>query len=249
MTNLELSSSSKVYVGDTQAKKVYIGNTRVWSASRLPDGYEDIPYISSTKTGGQYIDLNYKLMETTDDIKLELKFNIKDNGLNTSGQGTFMSCKREISPYPGFAFRVPNQADVNDVRLEFGTKWQISNSYGGNGTWYVAGYETLNASSASNNPKKTNQIIEDTIILDNIPSTQTQDISTFVFCTFSSSNQPMRYVVADLYYLKITKGTQVVRDLLPAKRISDSAIGMYDVQNNVFYTSGSANSFVEGTDS
>ena len=38
--------------------------------------YEQLYYISSTATGGQYIDLGCKLFETTDEVQIEIKFNL-----------------------------------------------------------------------------------------------------------------------------------------------------------------------------
>ena len=38
--------------------------------------YEQLEYISSTATGGQYINLGCKLMENTDDIHIDIKFKI-----------------------------------------------------------------------------------------------------------------------------------------------------------------------------
>ena len=38
--------------------------------------YQKINYISSTSTGGQYIDLGCHLMENTDDIQIDIKFKV-----------------------------------------------------------------------------------------------------------------------------------------------------------------------------
>ena len=67
--------------------------------------YQQLEYISSTKTGGQYIDLCCKLMENTDDIQMYIKFNIKGNGKDNNGQSTLIASQPEVNPYPGFVLR------------------------------------------------------------------------------------------------------------------------------------------------
>ena len=74
--------------------------------------YKRIEYISSTSTGGQYIDLGCKLLENTDDIEIDIKFNIKGRGKD-NGQSTFIAAQPEISPYPGFVLRY-NTASITD---------------------------------------------------------------------------------------------------------------------------------------
>jgi hypothetical protein len=73
--------------------------------------------------------------------------------------------------------------------------------------------------------------------LNNIPASQVNNCTCTLFCALDSSNNPFRFCEADLYYLKFTKGNTVVRDLIPAKRSSDNEIGLYDIQNDVFYAS------------
>ena len=63
---------------------MYYGSTLIWSAappSRLPAGYTELEYISSTSSGGQYIDLNIKLYETLNtNYDIAIKFNLKGVG-------------------------------------------------------------------------------------------------------------------------------------------------------------------------
>ena len=61
--------------------------------------YQVLDYISSTATGGQYIDLGCKLMENTDDIRIDMKYNIKGHGKTGVQQSTFICAQPETSPY------------------------------------------------------------------------------------------------------------------------------------------------------
>ena len=56
-------------IGEQEAN-IYYGNI-------LLTRYKPLEYISSTQTGGQYIDLGCKLLENTDDIEIDMKYNFK----------------------------------------------------------------------------------------------------------------------------------------------------------------------------
>jgi hypothetical protein len=91
MTSTEIANASKIMLGSTEAVKMYIGSTVIWEpqttpAGPLPAGYTELEYISSTTSGGEYIDLNIKLYETANtEYDIAIKFNIKGAGSdNTS---------------------------------------------------------------------------------------------------------------------------------------------------------------------
>lgn len=74
----------------------------------------------------------------------------------------------------------------------------------------------------------------------------THNWGTSLFCYFSnSSNSPARFVEADLYYFKLFVNGTLVRDLIPCKN-SNNVVGMYDVVNDVFYTSPNGAAFTAG---
>lgn len=205
--------------------------------------YERLQYISSTSTGGQYIDLGCKLLQNTDDIQIDIKFNIKGEGKTSSGSdnrlSTLISSQPEVSPWPGFILRRFSTANTN-IHLQ--AKWQFTNSvarsskydskylsYGNNGTTNATAFGTL---------------CEFSEILDNIPSSQINDTTCTLFCSFDASNNPFRFCEADLYYLRFKKGEQIIRDLIPVKKGSE--VGLYDIENDVFYTSMGSAPFVAG---
>lgn len=49
-----------------------------------------------------------------------------------------------------------------------------------------------------------------------------------------------------IYEVKLWNGDTLTRDLIPVKRNSDDALGMYDLVNNVFYTNSGTGSFIAG---
>lgn len=49
-----------------------------------------------------------------------------------------------------------------------------------------------------------------------------------------------------IYKFKIYEDGEMIRNFIPAKRISDSKVGMYDIVNNIFYTNQGTGKFVAG---
>lgn len=56
-------------------------------------------------------------------------------------------------------------------------------------------------------------------------------------------NAPIK---AKIYSFKFSQGNEVVADLIPAQRISDDKVGMYDIINNTFYSSAGTEEFLAG---
>ncbi len=206
--------------------------------------YKRLSYISSTQTGGQYIDLGCHLLENTDDIRIDIKFNIKDRGLNSSNQqGTLLCSQPEVNPYPGFVLRYKNQNSARTLQLQ--TKWNFTGCYYGNSKGQSQ-YLTTDGDNNVNAQKLDNNIYEFSEILDNIPSSQINDCTCTLFCALDGSNNPFRYVEADLYYLRLLKGNNIVRNLIPVQRMFDNKVGLWDLENQVFYTSQGNEPFVAG---
>ena len=214
----------------------------------IPLKYKPLQYISSTKTGGQYIDLGCHLLENTDDIKIDIKFNFKGRGKNASGGdpnlSTLISSQPEISPWPGFVLRILSQY-YNRINLQ--AKWQFTNSVKrGIENKYDSKYLTHWVSDSTYNTFEYPGIYEFTEILDNIPQSQVNNCTCTLFCALDSSNNPFRFVEADLYYLRFTKGDNTVRDLVPCINKQGIA-GLYDKVTKHFYKSQGTEEFVAGS--
>jgi len=204
--------------------------------------YKRLEYISSTQTGGQYIDLGCHLLENTDDIKIDIKFNIRDVGKSSSGSdpnlATLIGSQSESgSPWPGFILR---RKSTSGFPLHLQTKWAFTNSVKiGSNKW-----ESKYLSYYGNDQRTWQTIYEFSETLDNIPQSQVNDCTCTLFCAFDGNGNPFRYALADLYYLKFTKGGHIVRNLIPVQRNSDNEVGLWDMENQVFYTSQGNEPFV-----
>lgn len=216
--------------------------------------YDQLEYISSTATGGQYIDLGCQLMENTDDIRMYIKFNIKGNGKDNNGQSTLIASQPEVNPYPGFVLRKTgnNASYYNYQFIDCSAKWSFENSIRGNNSnkYYANALRgPMNNETFDNTNtlhKRIGNIYEETVLFNNIPQDQCHNINCYLFCALDSSNNPFRFVEADLYYLKFTKGGQVIRNLVPVRRKSDNAVGLYDIENDHLYVSQGTEQFVAG---
>lgn len=230
MNGFDLSTISDVYVGSTQYSQIYIGSDKIWPVQTgpLPAGYTQLEYISSTSSGSQYIDLCIKLYETANtEYDIAIKFNIKGAGSDNAAQPTIFGCQKDQNPYPGTFIR--KNATSNAVQCR-----------------YIGGSNKDNYIGYTNNvvefPEQTspNKNVYTSV------GSSTHDWGTSLFCYFSnSSNSPARFVEADLYYFKLFVNGTLVRDLIPCKN-SNNVVGMYDVVNDVFYTSPNGNAFVAG---
>lgn len=233
-------------LGNNYIRDIKLGNKRVELAiGNIPAlKYKRLDYISSTATGGQYIDLGCKLFENTDEIQVEIKFKIKGKGKDNDKQSVLLGANDESQNniWPGMLLRTTDTTKSNEI--QFKTKnvkfnCYVNNvnytSYVQNGNYYI--YEC---------PTYMNNIYDLKVITTTWNSNSTHSKNTTLFCGLDSNNTPFRYSISDLYYLKLYKNGQLVRDLIPVQRISDDEAGLLDLANSVFYPSQGDESFVAG---
>ena len=229
MTSTQIAAASKIMLGATEASKMYVGSTVVWEptqAGRLPQGYTELEYISSTNNGNQYIDLGIRLYETLGtQYDIAIKFIISST--NAQSQATMFNCQDpNNNPWPGTYIR---RSSNNVVGRYIGGS-NKDNTIGQLGNVIELAEKTPPDKNVTN--------------LNNNNSTHL--FGTGLFCSFSNtSNNPQRYCNGTLYYFKLWINGSLVRDLIPCKN-SNNVVGMYDVVNNTFYTSPNGAAFVAG---
>lgn len=80
-------------------------------------------------------------------------------------------------------------------------------------------------------------------------NTMTPALSLYLFSQHESSGAVhtgnSKY---KLYYCNISNGDTAIRKFIPAKRNSDSVIGLYDLVNDVFYTNSGTGTFTAGAE-
>lgn len=232
MSGFDLSTISSVYVGSTQYSSIYYGSTLIWSAtppSRLPAGYTEIEYISSTSTGGQYIDLDIKLYEVLNtDYDIAIKFSIKGQGLNNTTNSAIFACQNNSSPWPGTFIR--KVATSNNVIGRYIGGTNKDNTLGSINTIIELPVQT----SPNKNVKNLSN------------SGRTHSFGTSLFCVFSDTNNTAaNFTEGTLYYFKLFVEGTLVRDMVPCID-PNNVVGLYDLVNNVFYSSPNGSAFVAG---
>lgn len=65
----------------------------------------------------------------------------------------------------------------------------------------------------------------------------------YLFTTQKDGTPDTAIASVTCYGVKMWKDGSIVRNLLPAKRIADNEIGLYDIVNDVFYTNDGSGSF------
>ena len=192
--------------------------------------YKRLEYISSTQTGGQYINTGDLLFEEVADINIQIKYKIKGPGLicNTEDDRLFytiFSCMYEAYPWPGIVLRI---LDRN-------------------------GYHERSNQSNNTNPKindlaynsDINNIVELSYSFA-INNDGVHNIPVYLFTSLNEYFNLQRMAEADLYYVKYYKNGNCVRNLIPVQRNSDNEVGLWDMEHQVFYTSQGDQPFVAG---
>lgn len=229
MISTEITAANKIILGSTEAEAMYIGSTLIWQAQspgRLPQGYTELEYISSTSTGGQYINMNILLYDVLNkQYDIATKFSIAGNGKNTSQQGTLFGCQENINPWPGTFIRYKDNSIIGRY---------------------------IGADVKDNNLGSVNTIIE---LTEKTPpaknvynynnSNKTHTWGTSLFSIMDANGNPDQFVEATLYYFKLFVNGTLVRDMVPCKN-SNNVVGLYDVVNDTFYTSPNGAEFVAG---
>ena len=241
------------------------------------EGYERLEYISSTQTGGQYINLNCNLFQNTDDIIIDIKFNIKGGGkdynltsdVNQTKPSVLIGSISEADPYYGFVVRkadIGSSRTADDTYVTMYTKWQISNSVyknaNGDSTGKQKYYPTYLAGNISGYENtRTGIVYEKRLLIDNLSAISSstfnkmKNLNTYMFAIYNDGSvnngspwhgKMWRFSESDVYYCKIMKGSQVVRNLIPVRRKKDNAIGLLDLEHRHFYGSEGDNPFVAG---
>lgn len=230
MTSTEIAAADKIMLGSTEAEAMYIGSTLIWqpqAPGRLPQGYTELEYISSTSTGGQYINMNILLYDVLNkQYDIAIKFNIAGNGKNTSQQGTLFGCQENINPWPGTFIRYKDNNNITGRYIGADVK---DNNLGGANTIIELTEKTPPAKNVYNYNN----------------SNRTHTWGTSLFSILDANGNPDRFVEATLYYFKLFVNGVLVRDMVPCID-PNNVVGMYDVVNNVFYSSPNGAAFVAG---
>lgn len=234
MINVGTNSISNIKIGSTQAKRAYVGTTIVWKynkISRLPSGYTEVEYIQSTSN--QYIDLDIMLYDTLNkNYDIAIKFEFIKRGIDIHKQATVFGCQDNTgSPWPGTFIRTAKDDDRLWGRYIGGTEKDVV--LGTRGTIIELPVQVPPNKNVTN--------------LNN--SNKTHTWGTSLFCIFNTQDktQVARFSQMKLYYFKLFVEGELVRDMIPCIN-PNNVVGLYDLANDVFYSSPNGVAFVAGNE-
>ena len=196
------------------------------SASRLPQGYTEVEYIENTGTtssNGAYLNLGLPLYDAIGN-SFVISSRLKSEYYSASGYDdleTIINSEGVSSPYYGFVYRYAHSTHNIELAANPSNHATLSTTANTDGTTSL----TISCNSTS--------------VTDQVP--------LGLFASYNANyNTPYRFAKATIYSLTVVKNGDTVRDLVPCKRDSDSVYGLYDLINNVFYTSPNGNNFIGG---
>ena len=191
----------------------------VYVPSRLPSGYTEVEYIENT--GTSYIDTNIYINTSNFEVGYEVIGACVKWGYvhQNVAKGTWLGGDNGKAYYGrwGSSYWV----DMSPYL----TNDQNTIIYKQNGV-------TVNGTTISKN------LYMGTDSISNIP--------LYFIAWYDFYSRGLEYAVGKVKSLYIKNNGTLVRDLVPAKRDSDNKYGMYDLVNDVFYTSPNNINFIGG---
>lgn len=202
----------------TKVNKNHTITTKEIYEDLLPNGYQQLEWI---ETDGQaYINTGYN---SSLPYLIDCDMEITGSALGNYWFGQQQNSSRML--YNGF---------YNDTSLEFNWRSVLS-----------SGTRKIMTQMLINNTQANITINGISTIRDIGTNGQGGDLYIFACRAPDNSFRPYNSRMK-LYSFKIHEGNTYIRNFLPARHISDGAIGLYDIINNQFYTNAGSGSFTAG---
>lgn len=186
----------------------------------LPDGYTELEYIEST--GTQYIDTGITI---TQNIGVYLDF-VLNNAISSSNVGSFFGGRDSTN-----SCWICSYNRYQTGSFDFGSTKYEAFLVSGKRMQLELKEQTYTTSEGGNI---------------SLPTTSfNTNLSAYLFAV-NNRGTAHEYANLRLYSSKLYDGSTVIRNFIPAKRISNSTIGLYDIVNDVFYTNAGTGTFTAG---
>lgn len=188
--------------------------------------YQPVEYIEST--GTQYISLETNFVY---DNMLQVVVDFESAAIQQEGQGGggVLTGYVEVSGNHNFWCGVNTNSGFR-VRI-------------GNGNITVPPFDTQRHTFdiKSGSQKLDNAEVGTTVA-------QTVKSKLFVFTGTDPVGDPVTFISAKIYSIKYYRGDTIIYNLVPAYKISNGKIGMYDILNDEFYSNAGTGEFIKGPD-
>lgn len=196
--------------------------------SRLPIGYLKLQYIEST--GTQWIDT---LITAKTNTKIEIRVLVK-----SINDDYIVGARRDSGDTRFYLLHSNNSKGwaVTKDRWDGGSFVRSSSQ---TNRWYDIKTECLSAGC-------TLQVDDGSVISSSVSSSPNYGLNIYAFgCNNRGTASPSPSGTS-IAYLKIEQDNVLVRDFVPCKRLSDGAIGMYDLVSQSFFGNAGTGEFIAG---
>ena len=226
-----LSSEFLEAQSEFSVSKKYIVNTEDIEEIDIPSSYQRLSYIQSN--GTQYIDTEFY---STPKSKFcaEILF---DNtaGVSDYSSAAFIGVSGDMSINFGGSSGQEKQLFIwlNTYNNDSSRVTSIRHSAINEKTYYEL--DAKNNTYIIGNQKGT--------VATSKTTNGTYSLKLFGSTNSSGVNKPFAYYPMRIYNCKLYDDNKLVRHFIPTKRISDNALGLYDIVTNTFYTNKGTGSF------
>ena len=226
ITDYTLSTPDMSEVGTETITVTYIKNGVTKTATFTIEISEEIlDYVaigSIVSDGSQYIDLSDYKTKANTKVVIEMERPTDEGVIDASGRWLFSSASNGQSRNFGFCLK-PGDAFVLDMgggRAQTGTiNWQdgVNIVEIGNGVFWINDGDLISGGSTS--------------------ELQTPEVSTnSLYLLSSPTTSASTYLHATIYHVAIYEGNTLVKNLIPAKKVSENnRIGLYDTITGTWY--------------
>lgn len=199
---------------------------------RLPSGYQEVEYLKSSD-GVAYIDVNYLVS-----INSKIEIRQASSGNNQTGVigggGSGWCVAGSYGSTIGLASLFCVTTRQGKLYLPYDEN--VHTYYISNGYQRIDDTEFYDTTISSFNPS------------DGMPDTAYDNVRKFGLFRCNTRYRYNQSGFMEIYYCKMWDYDELMRDLIPCYRKSDSVAGMYDLVNDVFYTNAGTGSFIIGPD-
>lgn len=223
-TNISLVDTNKEWcdrwIDGRSSPIIHIKDPKNTSIKFNPNKYEVLEYIEST--GTQYIDTG---IASANDVGIECTF-YKNNTADTVVMGSRGSSSSNTRVY------------INPSNNYFNMSWNgINNTISGTSS-YLGKVVT-----ASLNLYNSRERVVDGTRYSNITETLGANTNNIIICAASYTGGVNLQSSCRIYGAKVTKGSSLVRDFIPAKDNTTGEAGLYDLVDKKFYTNAGTGAF------
>ena len=215
----------------------FSGSGSIYSSAVLPAGYAVLEYVETGS--GQYIDTGVAPSSSSSSVKVDADVTYMGSNVTSDWVPLVASANNDNKKNVGLWLSPVSDNTAIKWSVCNPDNWFKSGSAIGQGqrshvvaTW-EANYESLaidGGATVRNNSKKSNSVS-----------------NTMYLPAKNIGGIPSGTGHFKIYSLKLYRPqTTLVRDYVPAKRLSDNAVGFYDKVNNTFSPSATETAFVDG---